>query len=77
MRLIRLYVEESLNVNTSVFLKKNSYHYLVKVLRIKENQKIVLFDNSGYEYFGYVKNINNKYFEIFIEKKIYQVSLLL
>ena len=71
MRLIRLYIEENLNVNTSVFLKKNSYHYLAKVLRAKENQKIVLFDNSGYEYFGYVKNINSKYFEIFIEKKNY------
>ena len=44
MRLIRLYIEENLNVNTSVFLKKNSYHYLAKVLRAKENQKIVLFD---------------------------------
>ena len=55
MRLIRLYIEENLNVNTSVFLKKNSYHYLAKVLRAKENQKIVLFDNSGFEYFGYVK----------------------
>ena len=71
MRLIRLYTEESLNVDSSVFLIKNSYHYLSKVLRAKENQAIELFDNSGFSYFGYVKGITNKSYEIFIEKKIF------
>ena len=71
MRLIRLYTEEPLNVSSSVFLIKNSYHYLSKVLRAKENQKIELFDNSGFNYFGYVKGVTNKSYEIFIEKKIF------
>ena len=71
MRLIRLYTEEPLNVGSSVFLIKNSYHYLSKVLRAKENQKIELFDNSGFNYFGYVKGVTNKSYEIFIEKKIF------
>ena len=71
MRLIRLYTEESLDVDSSVFLKKTSYHYLSKVLRAKENQSIVLFNNSGFNYLGYVKKITNKAFEIYIEKKIF------
>tara|TARA_B100001094_G_C18115581_1_gene763781 strand:+ start:241 stop:978 length:738 start_codon:yes stop_codon:yes gene_type:complete len=71
VRLIRLYTEEPLNVGSSVSLKKNFYHYLSKVLRAKENQAIVLFDNSGFNYFGYVKNITSKSYDIFIEKKTF------
>ena len=70
MRLIRLYTEESLDADSSVFLKKKSYHYLSKVLRVKEKQSIVLFNNSGFNYHGYVKKITNKEFEIYIDKKV-------
>ena len=71
MRLIRLYTEEPLDVGSSTSLKENSFHYLSKVLRAKENQSVVLFNNSGFNYFGYVKNIGNKSYDIFIEKKIF------
>ena len=71
MRLIRLFTEEPLTVNSSVFLKHNTFHYLSKVLRAKEDQPIVLFNNSGYDYFGYVKKIGNKSYDILIEKKIF------
>ena len=71
MRLIRLYIEESLKEDSSVFLKKNIYHYLSKVLRVQKDQSIVLFNNSGFNYYGYVKNIKSKDFEIYIEKKVF------
>ena len=71
MRPIRLYTEEQLNVGDSVFLKENSYHYLSKVLRVKKDQSIILFDNSGYNYYGNVKKITKKYFDIFIERKVF------
>jgi 16S rRNA (uracil1498-N3)-methyltransferase len=71
VRLIRLYTEESLDEDSSVFLKKKSYHYLSKVLRVKEKQSIVLFNNSGFNYHGYVKKITNKDFEIYIDKKVF------
>ena len=81
MRLIRLYTEEPLNEGKSVFLKDGANHYLSKVLRVKENQNIVLFDNTGFNYYGYVKKITKKNFEIhldkkyFIEKKIHNTEL--
>ena len=69
MRLIRIYTEESLSEDNSVFLKDNTHHYLSKVLRVKQNQSIVLFDNTGFDFYGYIKKITNKYFEIYLEKK--------
>ncbi len=71
MRIIRLYTKEVLNENGLVLLKNNSYYYLSTVLRAKEQQKIILFDNSGNDYHGYIKSIKNKYYEIYIEKKIF------
>ena len=68
MRLIRLYTEESLDADSSVFLKKKSYHYLSKVLRVKEKQSIVLFNNSGFNYHGYVKKVTNKDFDLKMTK---------
>ena len=71
MRLIRLYTEESLSENNTVFLKGNAHHYLSKVLRVKESQNVVLFNNTGFDYFGHIKKITNKYFEIYLEKKCF------
>ncbi len=69
MRVFRLYCDESINVGSSILLEKSSNHYLTKVLRAKENQKLILFNNSGNEYHGFVKKISNKHFDIFIENK--------
>jgi 16S rRNA (uracil1498-N3)-methyltransferase len=71
VRLIRLYTEESLSENNTVFLKGNAHHYLSKVLRVKESQNVVLFNNTGFDYFGHIKKITNKYFEIYLEKKCF------
>jgi len=71
VRLIRLYTEESLSENNTVFLKGNAYHYLSKVLRVKESQNVVLFNNTGFDYYGHIKKITNKHFEIYLEKKMF------
>ena len=43
------------------------------MLRVKKDQKIILFNNTGYEFHGrIIKNIDNKNFEIFLEKKFLQ-----
>ena len=72
MRDIRLYIEEPINVGSSLSLEKSKHHYLLKVLRIKEQQKIILFNNSGYNYYGFVNKISSKHFDINIEKEIYE-----
>ena len=55
MRLVRLYTEEPLSEDNTVSLKGNAYHYLSKVLRVKENQNVVLFNNTGFDYYGHIK----------------------
>ena len=71
MRLVRLYTEEPLSEDNTVSLKGNAYHYLSKVLRVKENQNVVLFNNTGFDYYGHIKKITNKHFEIYLKKKCF------
>ena len=44
-------------------------HYFSKVLKAKVNQKVVLFNNTGFDYQGCIKSASNKFIEIYIEKK--------
>ena len=39
MRLIRLYIDQDLDIKKIFFLDKNSHHYLSKVLRVKKKIK--------------------------------------
>ena len=71
MRQIRIYTNETLNVSNVIVLKDQIYHYLNNVLKAKESQKIVLFNNTGYDFYGHIKNITKNTFEVFIEKKIF------
>ena len=69
MRLIRLYTDKPLKEGSSVLIKNDSFHYLSKVLKVKKAQKIILFDNTGFDYQGYIKNVADKNFEIYLDKK--------
>ena len=60
MRLLRLYTEMPLREGDSVVLRDNSFHYLSRVLKAKVNQKITLFDNTGYDYHGCIKVLHQK-----------------
>ncbi len=60
-----------MQVGDSVSLNKNSYHYLSKVLRVKKDQQVILFNGSGNNYYGNVNSFTNKSFNILIEKKIF------
>jgi len=71
VRQIRIYTNETLNVSNVIVLKDQIYHYLNNVLKAKETQKIVLFNNTGYDFYGHIKNITKNTFEVFIEKKIF------
>ena len=69
MRLIRLYTDEPLNEGSSVLIKNESFHYLAKVLKAKKNQKVTLFNNDGYDYQGFIKNIADKIIKKYAEPK--------
>ena len=81
MRLIRLYIDEPLNEGSKILVKNDSFHYLAKVLKAKKNQKIILFNNTGFDFHGHIKNVTDRYFEInldkrfFLEKNIYTTEI--
>ncbi len=71
MRSHRLYVNKILKEESIISLEGDSLHYFSKVLKAKVNQKVVLFNNTGFDYQGYVKSASNKFIEIYLEKKIF------
>jgi len=71
VRLIRLYTDEPLKEGTTVLIKNDSFHYLSKVLKVKKAQKIILFNNTGFDYHGYIKNVADRNFEIYLDKKFF------
>ncbi len=58
----RLFFPDLLNKNTSLDYKQT--HYLKNVLRIKEGEKIVIFDGNGNEAVAHIKKIEKKKIEI-------------
>lgn len=48
-------------------LPENIFKHAILVLRLKVNQNIILFDNSGYEYLATIVNIKKNSAEVFIE----------
>lgn len=56
---IRLFLPEVLFINQIVKLTKQQSHYLIKVLRVKINDKIYIFNNSNGEYLANIELIND------------------
>ena len=50
------------NITSPLVIDGEEFYHAVNVLRIKENEKIIVCDNSGYEYVASVDKINKKDF---------------
>ncbi len=62
----RFFVEE---IKEPLVMEGEEFRHAVSVLRIKENEEILVCDNSGYEYLSKIEKINKKDFEISILEK--------
>ena len=47
MNLTRSFVNQEFFLNKKIILEKSSSHHLIKVLRKKEGDELVLFDGKG------------------------------
>lgn len=47
-------------VEDKTIIEGDEFHHAVSVLRIKEGERVILCDNSGYEYFALVDEINKR-----------------
>lgn len=62
----RFFVEE---IKEPLIIEGEEFRHAVNVLRIKETDKIIVCDNSGYEYTCEVKEINKKHLSLSILSK--------
>jgi len=68
---IRLFFSNSISINMIDKLDKSQSHYLIKVMRIKENEVFSLFNNSG-EWEAKILSIFKGIVEFEIKKKLRQ-----
>ncbi len=70
MRVSRLYISASLNLGSRIELDDDAAHYVRTVLRLKQDQTIVLFNGQGGEYLGRFSEVSRKTVRVEIEKFI-------
>ena len=68
---IRLFFSESLSINLNAKLDKSQSHYVNKVMRVKENETLSLFNSSG-EWEAKIKEISKGIIEFIILKQLRQ-----
>ncbi|MCQ8119426.1 16S rRNA (uracil(1498)-N(3))-methyltransferase [Methylomonas rosea] len=68
MRVSRLYVAAPLNVGGRIELDDDAAHYVRSVLRLKQDQSIVLFNGQGGEYLGRFSEVSRKSVRVEIEQ---------
>lgn len=60
MRVPRLYTPQSLGANSAVLLVEDSAHYIAKVLRLRQQDNVRLFNGSDGEFEGHITAIDKK-----------------
>ncbi|MCQ8183249.1 16S rRNA (uracil(1498)-N(3))-methyltransferase [Methylomonas sp. SURF-1] len=70
MRVSRLYVDVALNVGRHVELNDAAGHYLRTVLRLKQDQEIVLFNGRAGEYRCRLEEVSRKRVSVAVEQFI-------
>ena len=60
MRIPRIYLPSNLENNQLLELTEHAFQHVVKVLRMKQDSKLVVFDGQGNEYSAVLEQINKK-----------------
>ncbi|MBU1894475.1 MAG: 16S rRNA (uracil(1498)-N(3))-methyltransferase [Candidatus Omnitrophica bacterium] len=63
----RFYVPKENVRGREIVIRGREAHHIADVMRLQPDDKIVVFDGTGNEYSGFIKNINNKVKKIIIE----------
>ena len=65
----RFYHSNSLDLNQIIILDEFAGHHALRVMRIKVNDPLILFNGDGFEYKGQVNGINKKTINVEILSK--------
>ena len=66
----RLFIKTELRERSLINLSASNAHYISTVLRIKEKQKLSIFNGFQGEWTGVIQSLNKKKAVILIEKQI-------
>ena len=70
MRRHRFYCPSRLRVNETITLEEDNSHKISRVLRLKTNDVIYLYNNTGHEYCGTIKEITKKTVTVQITEQV-------
>lgn len=70
MRIPRIYQDKKVAVNETLLLDEPVSHYLISVLRMNMPDKVILFNNDGYEYTAMITAVKRNFVEIKIESAL-------
>ena len=66
----RLYIKTELKEQSLIKLSASNTHYISNVLRIREKQKLSIFNGSQGEWQGVIENLSKKKGLVLVEKQI-------
>lgn len=69
MRIPRIYLNESIDVGLTIELSIEAHRHVVNVLRLREADKLILFNGEGKEFLSKIIQIEKKKSTIFIEQE--------
>ena len=69
MRTSRIYTTQKLSAHSSIEITGDTAHYLSRVLRVKKDQAVVLFDGSGYDFNANVEAISRRDVHLQVNEK--------
>ena len=70
MRLKRLYYKSTLNVDSTVELDSDAAHYLINVLRLKQNDELILFNGNDGDVLGELSTNSKREVKIHLKEVI-------
>ncbi len=70
MRITRVFVPESLIVDDTLTIDNDSAHHLINVLRVKQDQPLVLFNGDGNEYSAQINEVQKRQVIVNVDAKL-------
>ena len=70
MRVPRIYLSATLQSKQLVELNEYAFKHAIKVLRLKKNAKLIIFDGKGHEYSASIEEINKRNAFVKIEEPL-------
>ena len=70
----RFYHPDTISAHSEINLSEDASRHLVKSLRLKPSDKIILFNGDGYDYHGEVSDIDKKNVKIAVNEKKHNTS---